>query len=632
MKIRTRLIASFGGVLLLMGGLTAVGYVSSSRVADEVAGSLSVNIAGQSLAAQALEAQLRATQAEKDFFLNPSDPEVLVRMEQHIERLGQALSDIEDLGAGAENTQHARDAVGLVEGYRTAFDGAVAAQRLRGLTEKDGLRGVLRKKVHAVETSLEGAAFDALTVKMLMCRRHEKDYLLRGNREKYLGRIDQRINEFSQLAVDLKASEQDRAVWGGLLSDYVSALNQLADIDDKVADQRVVLAVAAEAVEACMAVVTAEASEGIALAAESVLSRLDMTGRMLLALMAGGLLLGVGLATSALWAVVRPLYEMRDLTAELSQSDADLTRRLDVRGRNEFGDVAANVNAFLEGIHDTVSRVVEGTQEITSASVQISDINRGLAQGGADNAQSIEELSAASGQMLQAAESVASLSEEASVFANGSGEVAKRSSDETAQSLEGMEAIRVSVASSAQSVEALGERGQEIEEVVRVINDIADQTNLLALNAAIEAARAGEHGRGFAVVADEVRKLADRTTEATGEIAASIQTIRSLTGSAVKDILTGTKRVDTGVQGAQVVKASLKEIADGAAEVAVRIQSIATAAEEQSACSQDIASTIGRAEKRGEQTLAGTEYAAQVADELHGKAQRLDELVRRFKI
>jgi methyl-accepting chemotaxis protein len=195
-----------------------------------------------------------------------------------------------------------------------------------------------------------------------------------------------------------------------------------------------------------------------------------------------------------------------------------------------------------------------------------------------------------------------------------------------------MRSINDSVSASAASVQELGKRGTQIGEIIAVINDIADQTNLLALNAAIEAARAGEHGRGFAVVADEVRKLADRTTKATEEIGESIQAIQTETGDAVERMNAGTAEVERGVELATGAGESLRRIVAGARDVAGMIRSIAAAAEQQSAASEEVSRNVESISSVTRQSSEGAGQAATAAAELSAKAERLQGLVARFKL
>ena len=212
------------------------------------------------------------------------------------------------------------------------------------------------------------------------------------------------------------------------------------------------------------------------------------------------------------------------------------------------------------------------------------------------------------------------------------GRVAQEGGEVVTQTIDDMNRISDAVASSAAAITELGERSKQIGEIVKVINDIADQTNLLALNAAIEAARAGEHGRGFAVVADEVRKLADRTTRATEEIAESIKAIQSETDRAVNRMHTGTEQVSRGAEQAGKAGTSLNRIVASADAVREVIQTIAGAMQQQAASSEELSRNIATISSAGEQATQGTHQAAEAASHLSEKAEQLRRLVGRFRI
>ena len=185
---------------------------------------------------------------------------------------------------------------------------------------------------------------------------------------------------------------------------------------------------------------------------------------------------------------------------------------------------------------------------------------------------------------------------------------------------------------SADRIHALGQRSQEIGEIVRVIEDIADQTNLLALNAAIEAARAGEQGRGFAVVADEVRKLAERTGKATKEIAEVIETVQVGTSEAVNSMEAGTAEAQNGMQLAQNAGERLKEIVDGVSRVAGMIQQIAGSTEEQSQVSDQIARSIQTVAGLSQQNEGSVAQVASATGDLARMASELQTSLARFTL
>jgi len=195
-----------------------------------------------------------------------------------------------------------------------------------------------------------------------------------------------------------------------------------------------------------------------------------------------------------------------------------------------------------------------------------------------------------------------------------------------------IDGIRQSVQSVADIVTDLGRRGEEIGQIVSVINDIAEQTNLLALNAAIEAARAGEHGRGFAVVADEVRKLADRTTKATEEIGRSISLIRDQTTKAVGGIENGVKTVAAGTERARAAGGNMKSIVQNASQTAELVARIAAASREQGTATEQIGRSTESVSRVVQENAKGATESATAAEELSKKSAHLRELVSSFKL
>jgi methyl-accepting chemotaxis protein len=181
-------------------------------------------------------------------------------------------------------------------------------------------------------------------------------------------------------------------------------------------------------------------------------------------------------------------------------------------------------------------------------------------------------------------------------------------------------------------VQELGVSSDQIGEIIGVIDEIADQTNLLALNAAIEAARAGEQGRGFAVVADEVRKLAERTTKATKEIATMIKNIQVETRSAVEAMQAGTKQVEEGVESTTQAGTSLKEIIQVSEQVGEMITHIATAATQQSTATEQVNVNVENISKISQESAAGAQQSAKACHDLSGLALDLQNLVGQFKL
>jgi len=234
--------------------------------------------------------------------------------------------------------------------------------------------------------------------------------------------------------------------------------------------------------------------------------------------------------------------------------------------------------------------------------------------------------------MSGAAGDIARKAAEANAEATAAGDAAQTGSRTVGSTVHGMRRIAESVRAAGTSATELGKRGEEIGRIIQVITDIADQTNLLALNAAIEAARAGEHGRGFAVVADEVRKLAERTVKATDEVSVSINAIQSETTTTVQQMKAGTTEVEEGVVLAQGAGESLGAIVTRTKAVGGSIHSILAAAEEQSAATSQVARSIGEITSTARQAAAGAGQAAAATTQLSAKAESLQQIVQRFKV
>lgn len=350
-------------------------------------------------------------------------------------------------------------------------------------------------------------------------------------------------------------------------------------------------------------------------------------------LMAGMVLLIIGLTYALLRSIVlKPIHEMAAISKDIAQGEGDLTKRVPSHGTDEIAILGGYFNQFIEKLQGMISKVAHVTDKVASASVELSataeEISKGtdtLTSRASQTAAAVEEMNATVSQVAQNSGKAATLAQETVKTAKDGGSV-------VSDTISGMQQLSDAVSSSATIIAELGKSSDQIGEIVRVIEDIADQTNLLALNAAIEAARAGEQGRGFAVVADEVRKLAERTTKATKEIGDMIRQIQQDTRGAVESMQQGTVKVTSGVDLVNRTGEALSRIVEMVSESADMIRQIAVASEEQSVATQQIANDIENVAKVTKDSASGASESAKASHDLSQLATELQGIVGSFKL
>jgi methyl-accepting chemotaxis protein len=291
-----------------------------------------------------------------------------------------------------------------------------------------------------------------------------------------------------------------------------------------------------------------------------------------------------------------------------------------------------SLKATTQNLSAMVRQLADNSRELVSAATQISSSAEQMSKGAVNQSNQVSQVAAAVQEMTANIVESSKNAGDATETSKSASNQATNGGQIVSESINGMQKIASVVRESAESISKLAKSADQIGEIISVIDDIADQTNLLALNAAIEAARAGEQGRGFAVVADEVRKLAERTGKATGEITQMIKGIQSQTEDAVHSMEAGIQQVDHGRELTDKAGASLNEIVTMSGRVLEMIQQIALASEEQSSAAEQISKNIELITTVTQETAKGAEQSAAAAEELNRQAEGLQQMVARFKV
>lgn len=333
-------------------------------------------------------------------------------------------------------------------------------------------------------------------------------------------------------------------------------------------------------------------------------------------------------------------FIIRNITSQLFKAvslanliaDGNLTADVQSTSKDEIGQLLNAMKSMTEKLRSVIGHVADASSQVASATSRFHATAEKIAAGA-------EEVASQTGTVATAGEEMSATSYDIASNCLTAAEDAKRASHSAGngariieKTVTVMHEIASNVQESAKTVENLGQRSDQIGAIIGTIEDIADQTNLLALNAAIEAARAGEQGRGFAVVADEVRALAERTTRATREIGDMIKSIQTETKAAVLAMELGVKQVESGTLEASRSGEALNDILEQVNAMAAVISQIATAAEQQTATTREISQNIHQINEVMQETVNGALESATAATQLTGNAEGLERLVHQFRL
>ena len=353
----------------------------------------------------------------------------------------------------------------------------------------------------------------------------------------------------------------------------------------------------------------------------------QITLALLIAASVGVALMGYFIVTG----INKSLAQIQDNVGR-TERDLDFTLRTAILREDEIGVTAKALNRLIERMQDNLKGIQTRAQTVAQSAAAMSTTSGQVATAAHQQSEAASNMAATIEEMTVSINHVGDRALEADRISNESGRLAQSGETIIGRTVKDINKISATVNDAAESIRSLEKSSQEIANVVAVIKEVADQTNLLALNAAIEAARAGEQGRGFAVVADEVRKLAERTSTSTQEIAATIETMRSSAGKATTGMNNVVVEVEHGVDSAREASEAIRQIGEGSRQTMDMVAEITTAIKEQASAMNSIAQQVERIAQMSEESSAAAENSAHTAQQLDTLASEVQTIVRAYKL
>lgn len=579
---------------------------------------------GQELALGLEADMLSMRRHEKDFMVR-SDLKYVPRFDERIAHTGEILKELKfiarDYGLNLPELEQLQT---VFSQYRASFHAVVKATEKVGLDHESGLQGALRQAVHNIETELKALSADTVMVTMLQLRRAEKDFILRGAMkypEKFNKLIIMLRQQLEQLGVDPRVMGY-ADYYQEKFSAYVDGRQKLGLNSDS--GLRLKMRERIQSTEALLKSTVSKVSEQMALS----ISR----ARMLAITVFITVLVITALSTYLIGrSIFQPINRIQRDIHKIHETH-DLNLRVSISGNDEVTLMADSLNQMLKGFQQVIFQVNEAVGSMNQTTGLLSSSSARTASDIERQRTETDSVATAVTEMVSTVEEIARNTELMADNARNTHSDAMNGQGQVHQAIDMIRNLSDQLEGSVNSVAELSEQSQTIGQVLGVIQDIAEQTNLLALNAAIEAARAGEQGRGFAVVADEVRALAGRTQDATQEIAEIIASLQSKTSDIVQLIHESRNQGLESREQASQVEQVLMSITRDVTDISDRATQVAAAIEEQSSVANEVGQNIVIIRDITEDTSEAVKRNSEASEEISQQASQLQYVVSAFRV
>lgn len=618
MTIKFKLLLISGGIAIAMLLSIASMYWSVNTI-----NSLTKT---QNINQKLLSNMLMLRRNEKDFLLR-NDLKYLDKYNKNFIIMQENISQLSVLLNSNNITIDNYDSLStIMNTYQSRFHQLVDLSKQIGLNPKSGQRGSLRASVHKAESIFKEMSNYKLLKDMLMLRRNEKDFLMRKN-AKY---IDKFNNNFQIFITDINDSDIDDTVKDTLLKhvgSYKKDFLQLSVLTEKkgFGPKLGVLGEMRHTIhqsEELLKQMSSQIEETIQSMSDSI-----QTMNLIISLVIALVIISFTLFSAQ--TIIRSLAGFLETLKEVSHT-GNLALRVDVQGNDEISEVGVTLNKMLSEFQEIVQRLQIASADLSEYSQQFMSIRTNTFNNVEKQQLETEQVSIAMTELSTSARNIAqntTLTAEASKQANTISNEGKSIVDSSIHSTQSLESV---INNASHVIQKLGEDSNSIGGILEVIRGIAEQTNLLALNAAIEAARAGEQGRGFAVVADEVRTLAQKTQDSISEIEAMISSLQNGSNMAIEAITQGKEGVTSNVK--QIGKAgdSLVTIVTELNSINQMSQENVVATEAQSAVAEDVNKSVLAIKELGSLMVENIEQLKQSGDKISTLSTDMEEMVKRF--